>query len=137
MKALTVVLGLPAALVAGVIVFFTHGEVAAVVILVVWLALLFTSASVMPKAALAVIALVQLLVVVAGGAFVYDQARRIVTALTTTEGPADPADAAALAQAEQDLEQAMGEAGFRLELHETEITAMVQYGLQGSVAPLR
>jgi len=42
-KTLTVLLGLPAALVAGVIVFFTYGEVAAFVILGAWLILLFIS----------------------------------------------------------------------------------------------
>ena len=52
-KALTVLLGLPAALVAGVIVFFTYGEIAGVAVLVVWLILLFTSVAVMPRAALA------------------------------------------------------------------------------------
>jgi len=136
-KTLTVLLGLPAALVAGVIVFFTYGEVAAFVILGAWLILLFISVSVMPRPALAVIVIMQLAVVVGGGLFINDQARRIITALTTTEGPVDPADATALAGAEQGIDQAMGEAGFRLELHETEITAMVQDGLIESNAPLR
>lgn len=137
MKALTVLLGLPAALVAGVIVFFTYGEIVGVAVLVVWLILLFISVAVMPRAALALIAVMQLLVVVGGGLFITDQARRIITALTTTDGPVDPADATALAGAEQGIDQAMGEAGFRLELHETEITAMVQDGLVESDAPLR
>ncbi|MBU1494258.1 MAG: hypothetical protein KJ956_09845 [Actinobacteria bacterium] len=137
MKALTVLLGLPAALVVGVIVLFTYGEVPGIAVLAVWLLLLFVTVAMLPKPALAVIALLQLAVVVAGGLFVADQARKIVTALTTTAGPVDPADTAALAGAEQGIDRAMGEAGFRLELHETEITAMIQDGLAESDAPLR
>jgi len=137
MKALTVLLGLPAALVAGVIVFFTVGEVGAVIVLVAWIALLFTSVAVMPRPALTLVALLQLLVIVGGSLFIVDQARTIITALTTTEGPADAADPAALAGAEDGIDRALGEAGFRLELHETEITAMVQDGLVESDAPLR
>lgn len=137
MKTLTVLLGLPASLVVGVIAFFTYGEVTAAVVLVIWLTLLFTSVAVMPKPALALIAILQLAVTVGGGLFIADQARTIVAALTTTEGPVDPADAAALAAAEQGIDLAMGETGFRLELHETEITAMVQDGLAESEAPLR
>ncbi|MCJ7725708.1 MAG: SGNH/GDSL hydrolase family protein [Acidimicrobiia bacterium] len=137
MKTLTVLLGLPASLVAGVIAFFTYGEVTAGLVLGIWLILLFTSAAVMPKPALALLAILQLAVMLGGGLFIVDQARTIVTALTTTEGPVDPADAAALAAADHGLDIAMGETGFRLELHETEITAMVQDGLAESDAPLR
>jgi lysophospholipase L1-like esterase len=136
-KTLTVFLGLPAALVVGVIVLFTFGEIAAGVAVVVWLTLLFTSVSVMPKSALAVVVLLQLAAMIGGGYFIQDQARLIIEALSTTEGPTDPADATALAGAETGLELAMGEAGFRLELPETEITAMVQNGLVESDAPLR
>jgi lysophospholipase L1-like esterase len=137
MKALTVLLGLPAALVVGVIAFFTLGEVQGVVFLVAWLALTFVSVALMPRRALVAVILIQVVALAGGGAFIADQATRIIRALTTTEGPVDPPDPGALASAEQGIDSAMGQSGFRLDLHEDEITAMVQDGLSESDAPLR
>jgi lysophospholipase L1-like esterase len=137
MKALTVLLGLPAALVVGVITLFTLGEVQGVVFLAAWLALTFVSVAMLPRPALVAVILIQVIALAGGGAFIGDQATRIIRALTTTEGPADPPDAGALASAEQGIDTAMGQAGFRLVLHEDEITAMIQDGLAESDAPLR
>jgi len=136
-KTLTVLSGLPAALVVGFIVLFTMGEVQAIAVLAAWIVLTFTAAAVMPRPALPLVVLIQVTVLIGGGYFITDQAMKIVSALTTTEGPSDPADPALLASAEQGLGLALDEAGFRLELHETEITAVVQDGLVDADAPLR
>ena len=137
MKTLTVLFGLPAALVVGVIVFFTLGEVQAAIALASWITLTFIAAATMPRSVLPLAVLIQMAALIGGGYFITDQAMKIVSALSTTEGPADPADASLLASAEQGLSLAMGEAGFRLELHETEITAVIQDGLGEADAPLR
>lgn len=137
MRALTAFLGLPTALVAGVIVFFTIGEVEAVVIVVAVALLSFVVASTLPRRTMAVVVLMELVAVGLGSWFITDQALAVADALRTTEGPVDAADPVMLAHAEESLETARGEAGFRLELHETEITAVVQDGLAEAEAPLR
>jgi lysophospholipase L1-like esterase len=134
---LVAILGMPAALVAGVIVFFTIGELEAIVVLVAVILLGFVLASTMPRRAMALVVLFELAMIGLGGWFITDQALAVVDALRTTEGPADPADPRLLAGAEDSLDVAMDEAGFRLDLHETEITAVVQDGLVEADAPLR
>jgi lysophospholipase L1-like esterase len=136
-RVLVALFGLPAALVAGVIVFFTIGEVEAVIVLVAVVLLAFVLASTLRRSALALVVLVEVAAIGFGGWFITDQALTIADALRTTTGPADPADPLLLANAEGDLDLAMGEAGFRLDLHETEITAVVQDGLVEAEAPLR
>ncbi|NIS29340.1 MAG: hypothetical protein GWO04_04940, partial [Actinobacteria bacterium] len=50
----------------------------------------------------------------AAGAYLTIQVLGLIGALTTTEGPADPADAAALAAAESKVDEIADDAGFRI-----------------------
>ena len=59
MKTLTVLSGLPAALVVGFIVLFTMGEVQAIAVLAAWIVLTFTAAAVMPRPVLPLVVLIQ------------------------------------------------------------------------------
>ncbi|MFQ5522464.1 MAG: SGNH/GDSL hydrolase family protein [Acidimicrobiia bacterium] len=64
------------------------------------------------------------------------QALALLNALSTQEGPVDEPDPVALASAEAKVEEVAGHAGFRLELDEEEITALVQQGLTETDTPL-
>lgn len=124
-----IVIGLITALVVGVVALVVMGEVAAIVALVVIVASA-VFASVRGSSTLkrwAVVALGVLLAagVATGGWIAYG----IAAALTDTAGPPATADRDALAAAESKLDETEGEAGFRIELTESELTAVVQDGL--------
>ncbi len=97
----------------------------------------FLMAAAAPTALLALVLVAQLVASVGAGVQIYGDVSTIVRALTGVEGPADPPDQIALAAAEATLDQATGDAGFRVELHEDEITAVVQDGLREAEVPLR
>ena len=124
-------------LVIGAIAFFTLGEIPAIVLAIAIVVASFLVATYSPMPVLALGLAAQLVALVWGGVFITDTTLTIVRALTSTEGPPSPPDPRDLAAAEASLGAAAGEAGFRLVLHEDEITAVLQQGLQDADVPLR
>jgi lysophospholipase L1-like esterase len=90
-----------------------------------------------PAWLLGVILVAQIVAVTTAGLHIADEATTIIRALTSVEGPADPPDETDLAAAEDHLQSATDDGGFRVELHEDEITAVLQDGLQEADVPLR
>ena len=131
MRAVLVVFGVLAAVVVAVIALFTLGEAAAVISLLLILGMaiggLFASKSVRRGLAALVV-----LLFVGGSAFIAVQVFPLISALTTTEGPVDPADQTALAAADAKVDAIEESAAFRLELMEDEITAYILDGLAGN-----
>ena len=124
-----IALGLVTALVIGAVVLVLVGEMAAVVAFVVTGgSSVFAGARGSPalKRWAAVGLGVLLAAGVATGGWI---AYGIATALTDTAGPAATADRGDLAAAESKLDETEGDAGFRIELTEEELTAVVQDGL--------
>ncbi len=136
MRALVGFLGLLAGLVVAVVLLFTRGEIVAVVGLLVTIAAAFALAAVLPRGGAVALAVVELAVIVVGGAWIARQTVSVIDALTTTEGPAEPADPALLEIASQKFDDIEDSAGFRLELMEEELEAFVQDGLSGDDVPL-
>lgn len=115
--------------VAAAIAWLTEGETAAIIVGVVVLVVALYGAIGAPRELSALIAVV-LVVGFAGGVyFIGDQALAIYQAISQTDGPVDPADPLVLAGATAKFDDAAAEAGFRIELHETEITSYLQAGL--------
>lgn len=136
MRALVGFLGLLAGLVVAAVLLFTRGEILALVGLVLIIVAALALAAVLPPGAALALAAVELTVIVLGGAWIARQAVSIVDALTTTEGPADPADPLLFEIASQKFDDIEGSGGFRLELMEDELEAFVQDGLSGEDVPL-
>ncbi|NNL70498.1 MAG: SGNH/GDSL hydrolase family protein [Acidimicrobiia bacterium] len=118
-----------AAVAAGLAVLLTAGETAAAVvfigILAASLAALFANRTVLRGL------LIAMMVVFLGStAFLGRGVAQLITALTTTDGPVDPADPAALATAAEKVDGAKTGPSFRLELTEDEMTAYVLDGLR-------
>ena len=125
MAALLVILALLAAVLGGAIALFTIGTIGAigVAVGVVALAVLGLRArGGLLTAALAVSGLVAVGALGFGGF----SAMQLFSALGNFDGPVDPADPAALAAAEAKLDTAQEQAGFRVELTEEELTAILQ-----------
>ena len=115
--------------VAALIVWFTEGDAAAIVVGVVVLVVALYGTIGAPRG-LAIFIAVALVLGFGGGVyFIGNEALSIYQAITQTDGPADPADPALLAEADAKLDDVAEEAGFRIELHETEITSYLQNGL--------
>ncbi len=115
--------------VAALITWLTEGDVAAIVVGVVVLVVALYGAIGAPRELSILIALALVLGFGGGIYFMGSQALSIYRAISQTEGPADPADPALLAEATAKFDDAAKEAGFRIELHETEITSYLQDGL--------
>ena len=137
LKAVVALLAILLALVVGSILFFTVGERVGIAAFAGIAAVGFLIAALAPTPVLVTVILLQLGVITWAGFQIADEARGVIAALTTTEGPVAPPDRAALAAAEQRLEAATQDAAFRLELHEDEITAVLQDGLAEGDQPLR
>ncbi len=131
MKTVLVVFGVLAAVLVGAVALFTMGEVVA---LVVFAALLVVAVGgrFAPPAVVGTLAAAAVMVVVAAGAFIGWQATQIAGALTDTSGPVDPPDPVDLASARAKIDEVEGEAGFRLELLDREITAYILDALEGN-----
>ena len=129
MKVFALVVGIVAALTMGLIALFTIGETAAIAVFLgvlgtgvyAWAGGTRTFASRFVKVAG--------LAIVGGTVLVGWQMSMIVNALRGTEGPAEPADGAALVSAYVQIATAAVSGDFRLELTEDEIEAVVQDGL--------
>ncbi len=125
MTAVLIILGLLAALFTAVVTLFTAGTVPAsiafVVILVVMVAGIMLAG---PVKKLIVSGF--LILVIATLGFGSYSGYQLYSALTDTSGPADPADPVALASIEAKLDAIELEAGFRIALTESELTAFLQ-----------
>jgi lysophospholipase L1-like esterase len=130
-------LGVLAALLVGTVAFFVVGERTGVVLFSGLIAVVFLLAALAPGQVLALVVALEVGAVAWAGWQIAVQARAVVTAMSTTLGPAAPADGAALAAAEQRAEAAGSESAFRLELTEGQITAVLQEALAQREQPLR
>ena len=111
------------------IAWLTEGDTAAVVVGIVVVVIGLFGAIAAPRKLSILIAIALVLGFGGGAYFIGDQAVSIYQAITQTDGPVDPADPALLAEADAKLDEAAEEAGFRIELHEMEITSYLQNGL--------
>jgi hypothetical protein len=127
-SALLVLLGILALLAAALAALFTIGTVVAVVVVVAIIAV--TAYALGAGGGVARGASVALAVVfIVATAFLGYTAWQITGALASTSGETDPPDAAVLASAERKLDAAQGLAGFRIELTEEELGAVLQDAL--------
>ena len=130
MKATLVVIGILAALFAGVAVLFTLGEIPALLVFLV-----IIGASIYglraSRAVLRGLLTGVIVVLFASVAFVGFGVLQLVRALTDTDGPVDPPDPVALASADAKVDEIRDSLAFQLEPTEAEMTAYVLDGLQG------
>lgn len=137
MTGLLIVFALLAALVGGTVALFTVGTVGAVVVVAGIIALTAAALYVrglLVKAALAATVLIAL------GSFGFGgySALQLTSALRSYDGAVDAPDPEALASGEAKLDRARSEAGFRVELTEEELTAILQDTLaDASSNPIR
>lgn len=115
--------------VGALVALLTQGEVAAVATGALVLAIALYGALGATRTGAISIALVLVLGFAGGAWYLGTTALNIYRALSDTEGPVDPADPGLLADATTKIDDAAAEAGFRVELHETELTNYVQDGL--------
>ncbi len=124
MKAVLVIAGILAALVAAFLALFTFGEIPAIVVGVWLLVITGVGAAMRPEIARWVLGALAV-VLLAGVAYGGWSGFQIYQALTSTGGEVAPPDPAALASAEAKLDSVDDLAGFRLVLTEDEMTAYV------------
>jgi lysophospholipase L1-like esterase len=136
LKAVVVVFGLLAAIVVGVVALFTVGEAMALLAFVVVLGLsIYAAGWGAPGFLKGMVAAV--LVLFVGGALWFGlQVTALISAFSNTDGPADPADPTALAAAQGKIGELGGQGGFRLDMSEEEIQAVIQDGLSDADSPL-
>jgi lysophospholipase L1-like esterase len=137
LKVATALLGVLLALLIGAIVFFTVGERTGLATFAGIVALAFLITSLAPAPLLWGVLVAEVGVVLWAGWHIADEARGVLAALSTTEGPAATADAGSLAAAKERIDAANAETAFRLELHEDEVTAVLQEELAETDQPLR
>lgn len=128
MAILVVLVGLLAAVAAGAVLLFTVGAVAAVVGVVAILALVGVALFVVQTIRTVALAALGVVLVVALG-FGGLSAYQLYSGLADFNGPADAADPAALASATAKMDAAKAEAGFRVELTQQELGAVLQDAL--------
>lgn len=137
MPVLLVLLGLIALILGAGVALFTLGTVAAVAVAVVLVGAVGYGLYAGGGAAKGALALAGV-AVVAAGALGGLSAFQVYGALSDTSGEADPADATALASAERKLDDIGSQAGFRIELTDAELTAVLQDALaQSEDNPIR
>jgi lysophospholipase L1-like esterase len=137
LKVAVALLGVLVALLIGAIAFFTLGERTGVILFCGMLAVVFLLAALAPSQVLALVVAIELGSVAWAGWQIVSEARAVMVALSTTEGPTAPPDGLALAAAEQSAALAGSETAFRLELTEDQITAVLQDALSQREQPLR
>lgn len=125
MTVLLIILAILAAVTGGALALFTIGTFGAIAVVIAVVAI--TGAAlylkgIIIKVALAATAVIALASLGFGG---YN-AVQLASALGGFDGPVDPADPASLAAAEAKLDAAETQAGFRIELTEAELTAILQ-----------
>jgi lysophospholipase L1-like esterase len=138
MKVLSVFFGLLAALVIGLLAtLFTASLGVGIAVFVVLFGLGIYGAAAAEPGMLRTIGLTMVALFIAGGAFIGWQVTSLIGAFTDTDGPADPADAVALAAANDKIDGITDDAGFRIDLSEDEIQAVVQDALSDGDSPLK
>jgi len=133
----TSLLGALAGLAVGAVVFFTVEERAGIGVFCGIAAFAFLVTALAPSAVLWTLLAAEVVVLSWTGWQIYDEARAVQRALSTTAGPAAAADPETLSAARERLEAAVGESAFRLDLHEDEVTAVLQEALGEAEQPLR
>ena len=137
MRVLTFLVGLLAALLGGVLALVLAGEVAGVAAAAAMLAFVTLGAWFAGAVVRRLVLLASALLVAGTLAFGGWQAYHVSAGLLDTTGPVDAPDPPVLAAAEQKLDGVQEQSGFRIELTETELTAIVQDGLRQVESPLR
>lgn len=137
LRVATALMGVLLGLMIGAIVFFTVGERIGIATLAGIAALAFLVTALAPAPLLWATLAVEVAVAGWAGWHMVTEARAVMTALSTTEGPVAAADAISLAAAEERVGAAGAETAFRLELTEQEITALIQAELAEVEQPLR
>lgn len=130
MRSALFVFSVLAAFVVGVAVLLTLGDIPALLVFILLVGAAISSFVVGRRVAGGLLILV-LLALLGSGLFLAVGVARLANAFTTTEGPVDPPDPAALATADVKVTQVRDSVAFRLELTEGEMTAYVLDGLQG------
>ncbi|MBS1195469.1 MAG: hypothetical protein H6R33_189 [Actinobacteria bacterium] len=137
LKVATALLGVLVGLLVGAIVFFTVGERIGVATFAGIAALAFLITALAPAPVLWATLAAEVVVATWSGWYMVGEARAVMAALSTTEGPVAAADAGSLAAADERIGAANAETAFRLELTEEEITALIQDELGQVDQPLR
>lgn len=137
LKVATSLLGALLGLAVGAIVFFTVEERAGIAVFCGITALAFLLTAFSPAPLLWGLLAAEIAVLSWTGWQIYDEARSVLAALSTTTGPVAAADAGSLAAAQEHLDAAATETSFRLDLHEDEVTAVLQDALGENETPLR
>ena len=137
LKVSTSLLGAFVGLAVGAIVFFTVEERLGIAVFCGIAALAFLVTALAPAPMLWGLLVVEVAVLSWTGWQIYDEARSVLAALSTTEGPAAAADAGDLSAAQAQLDAAAAETSFRLDLHEDEVSAVLQDALREQEQPLR
>jgi lysophospholipase L1-like esterase len=135
MRVLMLVLGVLAAGAAGSLALFTAGDVPGAAV-GVGLLVLVVGGLWLARAAMRALTLVFAVVLVGALGFGGWNAYELASAFTTTAGDSEPPDARALASAEAKIESVEQQAGFRLELTQDELEAMVQDALLDGNGPI-
>ena len=125
MTALLIILGLMAAFLTALVTLFTAGTVPAGIAFVIVLAVTIGGVIISSALKKLIVAGLAILVLATLGFGSYS-GYQLYSALTDTSGPADPADPVALASIEAKLDAIELEAGFRVALTESELTAYLQ-----------
>ena len=136
MRVLAFILGVVAAVFLGLLVWFTLGGVwaiAAVLIILMFGAAGFFVDEPLPMILVIAFPVLTVLGIGYGGYNAY----KVYQAISDDSGPSDPANAADLASAQAKFDLAENEAGFRIELSESEMTAYLQDGLSDHETPIR
>jgi lysophospholipase L1-like esterase len=133
----TSLLGAFLGLAAGAIVFFTIEERAGIAVFCGITAVAFLLTALSPASVLWGLLAVEVALLSFTGWQIYGEVRTVLTAFSTTEGPVAAADAGALSAAQGQLDAAVAETSFRLDLREDEVTAVLQNALAETEQPLR
>ncbi len=137
MKVASVFFGFLAAVVIGLLAtLFTGSLVLGVFVFLVLLAAGIYGASAAEASLQRSIGMAMIVLFLAGGAFLGWQVAVVVSAFSGTDGPADPADPVALAAANDKIDAIVDDAGFRIDLSEEEIQAVMQDSLSDANSPL-
>jgi lysophospholipase L1-like esterase len=137
LKVATSLLGAFLGLAAGAVVFFTVEERAGIAVFCGITAAAFLLTAFSPASLLWGLLAVEVALLSWTGWQIYGEVQTVLTAFSTTEGPVAAADAGALSAAQGQLDAAVAETSFRLELHEDEVTAVLQDALGETDQPLR
>jgi lysophospholipase L1-like esterase len=130
-----ILFGLLVGLIGGIVAWVLGGLIPGILVAAIALALAVWAARREPGAAGGAIAALVILLLAALGVAAW-QGAALARALGDTSGPVAPADPQELASASEKLDEADASAGFRIELDEGELTALVQEALVEAKTPL-